>query len=95
MRGALCREISDAIKALARATEAISAWLLFASGRSGSLMPVEQFNQFERLDHPIMQAGGENDAYDLWHQLTDERNLYLDGIDAELIQRAKTGAAKP
>ena len=78
-------KITDAIKALARVTEAISAWLLFAGGRTNSLMPVAQFNQFEKLDKPIMQAGGEADAYKLWLQLSDERNLYLDGVDTELI----------
>jgi hypothetical protein len=52
---------------------------------TNSLMPVAQFNQFEKLDKPIMQAGGEADAYKLWHQLSDERNRYLDGVDAELI----------
>jgi hypothetical protein len=45
-------KITDAIEALARVTEAISAWLLFAGGRSNSLMPVAQFNPFERLDTP-------------------------------------------
>jgi len=55
------------------------------------LMPVAQFNQFEKLDKPIMQAGGEADAYKLWHHLSDERNRYLDGVDAELIGRAKSG----
>lgn len=84
-------KITDAIKALARVTEAISAWLLFASGRTNSLMPVAQFNPFEKLDKSIMQAGGEADAYKLWHQLSDERNRYLDGVDAELIGRAKSG----
>jgi hypothetical protein len=63
-------KITDAIKALARVTEAISAWLLFSGGRSGSLMPVAQFNQFEKLDKPIMRIGGENDACKLWHQLS-------------------------
>jgi hypothetical protein len=58
-------KITDAIKALARVTEAISAWLLFAGGRTNALMPVAQFNQFEKLDKPIMQAGGEADAYEL------------------------------
>jgi hypothetical protein len=82
-------KITDAIKALVRVTEAISAWLLFASGRSKSLMPVAQFNPFERLDKPIMQAGGEADAYKLWHQLNDERSSYLEGLDAELIRRGK------
>jgi hypothetical protein len=84
-------KITDAIKALARVTEAISAWLLFAGGRTNSLMPVAQFNPFEKLDKPIMQAGGEADAYKLWHQLSDKRNRYLDGVDAELIGRAKSG----
>jgi hypothetical protein len=84
-------KITDAIKALARVTEAISAWLLFAGGRTNSLMPVAQFNQFEKLDKPIMQAGGEADAYKIWHQLSDERNRYLDGVDAELIGPAKSG----
>ena len=45
-------KVTDAIKALARVTEAISAWLLFAGGRTNSLMPVAQFNQFEKLDKP-------------------------------------------
>ena len=31
---------------------------LFAVGRSGGLMPVAQFDPFERLDQPIMRAGG-------------------------------------
>ena len=66
-------KITDAIKALARVTEAISAWLLFAGGRSNSLMPVAQFNPFERLDTPIMRAGAEDRAYELWHRLSDER----------------------
>jgi hypothetical protein len=78
-------KITDSIKALARATEAISACLLFAGGRSNSLMPVAQFNPFEKLDRPIMRAGDEDAAYKRWHQLSDERNLYLDGVDDELI----------
>jgi hypothetical protein len=83
-------KITDAIKAFARVTEAISAWLLFAGGRTNSLMPVAQFNPFEKLDKPIMQTGGEGDAYKLWHQLSDERNLYLEGLDDELIGRSRS-----
>jgi hypothetical protein len=84
-------KITDAIKALARVTEAISAELLFAGGRTNALMPVAQFNPFEKLDKPIMKAGGETDAYKLWHQLSDERNRYLDGVDAELIGARRDG----
>lgn len=83
-------KITDAIRVLARATEAISAWLLCAGGRSHALMPVAQFNPFERLHRPIMQAGGEAAAYKLWHQLGDERNRYLDDVDAALIAQPKS-----
>jgi hypothetical protein len=85
-------KITDAIKALARVTEAISACLLLGPGRTNSLMPVAQFNQFEKLDKPIMQAGGEADAYKLWDQLSNERDRYLDGVEAELIGRAKSAS---
>ncbi len=54
-------------------------------------MPVAQFNPFEKLDKPIMQAGGEAAAYKLWHQLSDARNRYLDGVDAELMGFVKSG----
>jgi hypothetical protein len=84
-------KITEVIKALARVTEAISAWLLFAGGRSNSLMPVAQFNPFEKLDTPIMQASKEADAFRLWHQLSDERNRYLEEVDVELIGREKPG----
>jgi hypothetical protein len=53
-------KITNAIKAMSRVTEAVSAYIRFDGGRSGSLMPVAQFNQFEKLDKPIMQIGGEN-----------------------------------
>ena len=65
--------------------------MLFAGGRSHSLMRVAQFNPFERLDTPIMDAGGTDAAYKRWHQLSDERNHYLDGVEDELIGRAKSG----
>jgi hypothetical protein len=58
-------------------------------------MPVAQFNPFEKLDKPIMQAGGDAAAYKLWHQLSDERNRYLDGVDAELIGSGSRMASNP
>ncbi len=53
-------------------------------------MLVAQYNPFEKLDKPIMQAGGEADAYKPWHQLSDERNHYLNGLDADLIGPASS-----
>lgn len=80
-------KISGSIRALARITEAISGYLLLVGGLSNNLMPVAQFNPFEKLDAPIMQPGGEGDAHELWHRLSDERNRYLDGVEDELIGR--------
>jgi hypothetical protein len=79
-------KITEAIIALARVTEGVSRWLLFASGRTSSLTPVAQFNPFEKLDVQIMTTGGLHDAWKLWHELSDKRNHYLDGVDRELIQ---------
>jgi hypothetical protein len=85
-------KITGAIAALARVTEGISRWLLFASGRTSSLMPVAQFNPFERLDVQIMATGGLPDAWKVWHRLCDERNHYLDEVNKALIQSSgKTG----
>ncbi len=80
-------KITNAIKALARVTEAISAWLLLSGGRSGSLMPVAQFNPFEKLDRPVMPAGSDADADQLWQQLSAEWDRNLDGVEDELIPR--------
>ena len=78
-------KITEAIRVLSRAAEAVSACLLCADGRLNALMPAAQFNPFENLDKPIMLTGGEADAYKFWHQLTNERNAYLNGVDTELI----------
>jgi len=86
-------KIAGAIKALTRVTEAVSAYVLLASSRSSaSLMPVAQFNPFEKLDRPVMAVGGEKDAYVVWHRLGDERNRYLDGVDAELVKHVKAAS---
>jgi hypothetical protein len=86
-------KIADAIKTIARVTEAISAYILFASGRLNSLMPTAQFDLFENLDKPIMKPGRMDDAYKLWNSLSSERDQYLAGVDAELIQTVKADGA--
>ena len=88
-------KITDAIKALARVTEAISSWLLFAGGRSNSLMPVAQFNPLDKLDRPIMKAGDETNAHHLWHQLSNERNQYLDDVETDLIGTVQSRTDAP
>lgn len=77
-------KIADAIRALARVAEAIGAWLLFAGGRSSSLMPVAQFDQFEKLDRPVMPAGSEDELARLWRTTSAERDSWLEGVGEEL-----------
>ena len=74
-------KISDAIRAFARVSEAISAILLRHSGR-GMLVAIAQFDQFERLDFP---DGGRPALDEFWEQLSKERNGYLDGVEAALL----------
>ncbi len=38
-----------------------------------------------------MQPNGEDAAYKLWHQLSDERNSYLNGVGIALIAQPKAG----
>jgi hypothetical protein len=83
-------KISDVVKSLARVTEAISANVLYAGGRLNALMATAQYDQFEKLEIPIMSAEQKERAFELWHELSDERDSYLDGVDEDLI-----GAALP
>ena len=78
-------KIENAIKVLSRAAEAMSAWLLNAGGRSAALMPVAQFDPFEKLDKPVMQVGGEEAANNHWRSLSAEWNRCLDGVQNDLI----------
>jgi hypothetical protein len=77
-------KITDAIKVLARVAEAISASLLFAGGRLNGLMPVAQFDPFEKLDVPVMEGGADTGVRRLWDQLSAERDRYLDDVEREL-----------
>lgn len=86
-------KITDAIRELARATEAVSAEILLASGRLNSLMPTAQFDQFENLDKPAMSASGLGEAHRLWTSLSHERDGYLEGIREDLLRAAKPGKA--
>lgn len=78
-------KIENAIKVLSRAAEAISAWLLNAGGRSAALMPVAQFDPFEKLDKPAMPMGGEEAAQSHWRSLSAEWNRCLDDVENDLI----------
>lgn len=77
--------ITAVTRVLARVTEAISAYLLFAGGRANAVMPTAQFNQFERLDRPVLQSPQLKGLHDLWDRLTDERDQFLEGVRDDLL----------
>jgi hypothetical protein len=77
--------ITAVTRVLARITEAISAYLLHAGGRSNALMPTAQFNQFEHLDRPVLQPDQLEGLHDLWDRLTDERDQFLEGAGEDLL----------
>jgi hypothetical protein len=84
--------IGGAIWALARTAEAMTAWLLNAGGRSGGLMPVAQFNQFESLDQPIVLEGGEAALRGLWDHHSRAWRDCLDFMEYALVGRASLSA---
>jgi hypothetical protein len=80
-------KINDAIKALARAAQAVSLFV-YGGGRSGTVVPVAQYNQFAKLNKPVMQVGDENEAYARWQISRAEWDRCLDDVEDELIRRA-------
>jgi hypothetical protein len=83
-------KISEAIKTLVRATEAVSAYVLFAGGRLNGLVPVAQFDQFEHLVLPAVQPDRDFDASACWDKLSRERDTYAAGVEEALIARQKS-----
>jgi hypothetical protein len=83
-------KINDAIRVLARAAQAISL-LVYGGGRSGTVVPVGQYNQFAKLDKPVMQVGDENDAYARWQISRAEWDHCLDDVEDELVGARESG----
>lgn len=81
-------KISDTIKTLARATQAISLFIT-AGGRAGAVMPTAQFDQFQfmKLDKSIMRPGGDGEAHERWRLLSAEWDRCLDSVEDDLVGR--------
>lgn len=79
--GPTLNKISEAIKILAKATESILSWFLYSSRFKGSLMPAAQFNQFEKMNFPVLMPDLADKAVESWSQLGAERDRWLDDMD--------------
>jgi hypothetical protein len=78
-------KVSTAIKGLARAAEAVSAYLLYSSGRMNALMATPQFDQFERLENTALSRTSTVDPLLEWDTLTREYDGSLGGVEEDLI----------
>lgn len=65
-------KITAAIRDVARVTEALSAQILYAGGRMNALMPVAQFDVFDRLESPVATEPEQSAAADEWKSKSDE-----------------------
>ncbi|MFO1050490.1 MAG: hypothetical protein U1E52_21640 [Geminicoccaceae bacterium] len=78
-------KIGTAIKGLARAAEAVSAYLLYSSGRMNALMATPQFDQFERLENAALSSTSGVDPSYVWNTLTREYDGSLGGVEEDLV----------
>jgi hypothetical protein len=78
-------KITDAIRALARVTQAISLFV-YGGGRAGAVMPSAPFDQFQRLDESIMREGDGEAARDFWDRLSAEWDRCVDGVEDGLAK---------
>jgi hypothetical protein len=78
-------KITETIRTLARACEALSAYVLYAGGRLNALMPTAQFDQFENLNKPAMRESSAESIHQLWYRLGAERDVFVESVCDELI----------
>ncbi|MGH7015114.1 MAG: hypothetical protein ACREEL_13330 [Stellaceae bacterium] len=77
-------KVTAIIRSCIRASEGV-AYLIRAAGH-GSIVPVAQFNQLERLNAPLSVAVFVPTLRERWHLLADERDKFLDGVMETLVE---------
>ena len=76
-------KITRCINIFVRVAEAVTNSILNHSGR-GMLVPMPQFNPFEKLSNPCWFFGDRRTLDDYWDRHAKERNDYLEGIEVAL-----------
>jgi hypothetical protein len=77
-------KITECVKSFVRVAEAVTNSILLHSGR-GTLVPIPQYNPFEKLDHRLAHFGDRAVIDGYWDRFAKERNEYLEGTEAALI----------
>jgi len=86
-------KITHCINVFVRVAEAVTNSILNHSGR-GMLVPMPQFNPFEKLSNPCWSAGDRKKLDGYWDQHAKIRNDYLEGIEEALSSSARTSQHK-
>jgi len=84
--------VAAAIRDLALITEYVSSQILWIGGYRGALMPTPQFDVFEKLENPVADDAGQQEAALVWERKRREWDDALEGVD-ELLAREE--AANP
>jgi hypothetical protein len=77
-------KITTTIKCFVRVAGAVTNCIL-RRFESAVLVPVPQFNQFEKLDKALMATNDADLVRAHWDRFAEERNAYLQGIESALI----------
>jgi hypothetical protein len=80
-------KITAAIRDVARVAEALSGEILYIGGRTGSLMPVAQYDVFERLERPIALQLQRDAAEDVWNTKSREWDAALSDVRDALSEK--------
>jgi hypothetical protein len=88
-------KITAAICDVARVTEALSSEILGISGRMNALMPVAQYDVFERLEKPIASASQQAAAEGVWKNKSREWDAILSDVPGALDPASGFGRAGP
>jgi len=83
-------KIGVAIKGLARAAEAVSAYLFYSFGRMNALMATPQFDQFERLENAVLSSTSGVDPVLVWSTFTREYDGSLGEVEEDLISGVRS-----
>lgn len=80
-------KITAAIRDVAGVTEAISGEILYIGGRSGALMPVAQYDVFERLELPVAPQPARDAASSVWETKSQEWDVALRDVGDAILKR--------
>ncbi|NTG38803.1 hypothetical protein G6K91_31565 [Agrobacterium rhizogenes] len=78
-------KLSAGIREIARITEALAGEILFIGSRRSALMPVAQYDVFEKLDKPVASPREQAQAQTVWTEKSNEWDHAIDNVRDDLM----------